>query len=71
MGRLMGLLVDMPQCRPLAHVLVHSVRCVSSRATDDSAKEAVAMVMMASNPSNDCAFDAAFGDGSAWGKRNR
>jgi hypothetical protein len=71
MGRLMGLLVDMPHCRPLAHVLVHSVRCVSSCATDDSAKEAVAMVMVASNPSNDRAFDAAFGDCRAWSKRNR
>jgi hypothetical protein len=49
---------------------MHSVRCVTSRATDDSAKQAVAMVIMASNPSNDCAFDAAFGGGSAWGKCN-
>jgi hypothetical protein len=67
MGRLMG----MPQHRPLAHSLVHYVRCVTSRAADYGAKEAVTMGIMAGHPSNDCAFDTAFGGGSAWGKRNR
>jgi hypothetical protein len=51
--------------------LVHFVRSVSGHAADDSAKEAVAMGIMAGNPPNDCTSDTAFGGGNAWGERNR
>jgi hypothetical protein len=57
--------------RPLSHFLVRSVRRATGHAAHDRAKEAVTMVKMARNPANDCASNAAFGGGSAWGHCDR
>jgi hypothetical protein len=56
---------------PLAHFLMHFVRCVTGDAARDSAHEDAVMGQMACNTASECTFDAAFGDGDAWGERNR
>jgi hypothetical protein len=57
--------------RPFTHSLVHFGRCVTRNAADESARESAVTGRMACDTANECAFDAAFGDGNAWGERNR
>jgi hypothetical protein len=54
-----------------AHFLVRSIRCATSNAAHDSARESAVTGRMTCDTANECAFDAAFGDGDAWGERNR
>jgi hypothetical protein len=55
----------------LAHSRVHFVRCVSGHAAHESPRHGAVTTPMACNTASDCACDAAFGDGDAWGERNR
>jgi hypothetical protein len=57
--------------RPFAHSLVHFGRCVTSYAAHQSASESAMTRRMTCDTANDCAFDATFGDGDAWGECNR
>ena len=57
--------------RPLAHFLVHFVRCVTGHAAHDSAREGAVTTPMARYTASNCARDAAFGDSDTWGERNR
>jgi hypothetical protein len=56
--------------RPLAHFLVRFGRCATSNAAHDSARESAVTGRMTCDTANECAFDAAFSDGDAWGERN-
>jgi hypothetical protein len=54
----------------LAHFLPFG-NCAASNATHDSACESAVTGRMTCNTANECAFDASFGDGDAWGECNR
>ena len=54
----------------LAHFLPFG-HCAASNATHDSALESAVTGRVTCNAANECAFDAAFGDGDARGERNR
>src|SRR6516225_783980 len=56
---------------PLAHFLVRFGRCATSNAAHDSARESAVTGRMTCDTANECALDAALGDGDAWGERNR
>jgi hypothetical protein len=57
--------------RPFAHFLVRFIRCATRNAAHDSARESAVTRRMTCDTANECAFDAAFGDGDAWDERNR
>jgi hypothetical protein len=60
-------------CTPrllLAHFLPFG-HCATSNAAQDSARESAVTGRMTCDTANECAFDAAFGDGDAWSERNR
>jgi hypothetical protein len=54
----------------LAHFLPFG-HCATSNAAQHSARESAVTGHMTCDTANECAFDAAFGDGDAWGERNR
>jgi hypothetical protein len=45
--------------------------CATSNAAQDSARESAVTGRMTCDTANECALDAAFGDGDAWSERNR
>jgi hypothetical protein len=57
--------------RPVAHFLVHFVRCVTGHAARDSAREDAMAAQMACDAARECASNAAFGEGEAWVECNR
>ena len=56
--------------RPLAHLLVHFVRSVTSHAAHGSAREGAVTTPIACYTASNCACDAAFGGSDTWGERN-
>jgi hypothetical protein len=56
--------------RPFAHFLMHFGRCVTRNAAHE-ARESAVTGCMTCDTADECAFDAAFGDGNAWDECNR
>jgi hypothetical protein len=56
--------------RPLAHFLVHFVRCVTGYTAHDSAREGAVTTPMACYTAGNCACDAAFRNSDTWGERD-
>jgi hypothetical protein len=54
----------------LAHFLPFGHRATSN-AAQHSARESAVTSRVTCDTANECAFDASFGDGNAWGERNR